>query len=525
MDWDAVIGDFRGLVTAIVEKSSKGAVSRELNHDKATVNRWLEGGKPSDPSDVAALVRLALKRGIEVDAFQTFQPIYDFSPMLSYEEKVELGPPKLGWLADPGVAIPEFNVELCGLKSDSPLGIASSPVLADERWAALVLNLGFGISTLKTRRTSATPPWEPPHIAFVLEPPPLVNYDASHPPEVEVIFTRAKVRMPVPNLVNSLGVPSDSCADWQLTYQRIQTHARSGLIGLSLVADGDTAREIIRDVDSGVGAAADVHPPFIELNISCPNLEKKCDPYDDVTLIQDICSRAKRITQAKGILLVLKLGYLPERKMKLLLESTGKVIDAVSFHNTLRVRPVARDRGGQLHPAFAGREFGGLSGPCTFQITRQGVASLSRVKSQLKQRFGIIAVGGVASYSDVVELMNAGADVVQACTAPIFDPLLALKVRFHLSHSSSILKRRNQVLNTSIGLLLPRDQVESDSFRELEQAVREIQRRSPEREISYDLMVATWNHWLSKRSAVIGTGSARRVTAGKRKAEWITELL
>jgi hypothetical protein len=52
-------------------------------------------------------------------------------------------------------------------------------------------------------------------------------------------------------------------------------------------------------------------------------------------------------------------------------------------------------RDGQLHPAFAGREFGGLSGPCTFQITRQGVASLSRVKSQLKQRFGIIAVGGL----------------------------------------------------------------------------------------------------------------------------------
>jgi dihydroorotate dehydrogenase len=525
MEWSNVVGDFEGLVQAVVDRTSLGSVSRELVHDKATIKRWLSGGYPTDARDVAALLRLALRSGIEISPFQTFESIYDFSPMLSYEEKIEVGPPSLLWLANPAIGLPEFSATFCGLKADSPLGIASSPLLADEKWASLMLNLGFGFSTLKTRRSKAKPPWDPPHIAFVLEPPSLIKYEACSPPEVEVTFNRSKVNMPVPNLVNSLGVPSDSQADWQVTYERIHRHARGGLVGLSVIAEGENQQAIIREVELGVAAAADVNPPFIELNVSCPNLERKVNLYEDVTLMAEVCGRARRITKSKEIVLVLKLAHLTESKMKGLLEKVGKQVDAVSLRNTIRVRPVTRDRESRLHPAFAGREFGGLSGPCTFQATLRGIQSLTKIKNQLRQEFGIVAVGGVASYSDVVELLNAGADIVQACTAPMFDPLLALKVRYHLSKSSSILKKKDLPLGAAGGLLLPRDQTEKDSYRELEEAVKEIQRRRPDSEIPYRLMVTKWNAWMATRSTGIDTGVARRVATGRRKAEWIQELL
>jgi dihydroorotate dehydrogenase len=525
MDWDLIIRDFRGLANATVKKSSRGIICRELNHDKTTINRWLESGYPNDPRDVGALIRLALKKEVEVDPFQTFDPICDFRPMLSYEEKVELGPPPLIWLADPGIVLPEFTVDLCGLKSDSPLGIASSPLMADERWASLMLNLGYGISTLKTRRTRSKPAWDPPHVAFVLDPPPLIKYDSGHPPEVEVTFNRAKVSAAVPNLVNSLGVPSDCPAEWQSTYEKIKGHTRGGLVGLSVISEGETDQEMLSDIDFGVASAADVHPPFIEINISCPNLEKKLDPYENLSLVKDICSHAKRIAKPRGILVVLKLPLLPDGKLKSLLESTGKIVDVVSFRNTLRVQPLTRDREGHLHPAFTGRQFAGLSGPCTFQTTLRGIKSITKIKSQLRQHFGIIAIGGVASYSDVIELMNAGADLVQACTTPIFDPLLALKVRYHLSNSSPILKRKQDAFSATGGLLLPRDQIERESFRELENAVAEIERRFPDRQIPYSSIVATWNPWMSTRSAGIDIGAARRVAIGKKKADWIKDLL
>jgi dihydroorotate dehydrogenase len=522
---DFILADVKGLVGAIVRKTSQGQIVRELGRDKQTVRRWLDGSQPSDDRDIASLIRLALRHGIEIDSFQTFNPIYDFSEMLSYEEKLQKGGPELLWLADPAIPLPGYPVELCGLKTDSPIGIASSPLMADEKWSSLMLNLGFGISTLKTRRANSKLPWDPPHIAFVREPPSLLKYDSTHPPQVEVTFQRNSVRMPVPNLVNSLGVPSDCPASWQVTYQRIQNHVNGGLVGLSVMGEGETRSELLKDLDGLVSAAVEVNPPFVEVNISCPNLEKECDPYEDLTLVTDVCNRVKRLLQRKNVLFVLKLAYLPEEKLRQLIGRITNVIDAVSFHNTIKVRPVRRDREGHLHGAFPAREFGGLSGPCTFQLTKTGIQSLVRIRKQLQSRFGIIAVGGISTSTEVTELMNLGVDVVQACTAPIFDPLLALKTRFHLSQSRSILRRREEGRPAVRGLLMPRDQTERDSYRELEQAVSEIERRFSGREIPYKTIVSTWNTWMSKRVASMDTGVARRVSAGRKKAEWIQELL
>jgi hypothetical protein len=67
----------------------------------------------------------------------------------------------------------------------------------------LMLNLGFGLSTFKTKRSAGKQAWLPPHIAFALEKPDTTKFDPQNPPDVVVTFNRPDVRELIPNLVNS----------------------------------------------------------------------------------------------------------------------------------------------------------------------------------------------------------------------------------------------------------------------------------------------------------------------------------
>ena len=163
MDWHELINDFNGLVTELVQKQSQHKVAEALSRDKRTIFNWLRGAAPSEPSDVAWVIRLALNSGIDLSRFQTYASIYDFSSMMSYEEETNRGPDDLSWLTS-AQPPPPVKTTFCGLELDGPLGVASSPLLADDKWASLMLNLGFGLSTFKTKRSSSKQAWLPPHI-------------------------------------------------------------------------------------------------------------------------------------------------------------------------------------------------------------------------------------------------------------------------------------------------------------------------------------------------------------------------
>jgi dihydroorotate dehydrogenase len=517
MDWNELINDFNGLVTELVQKLSQHKVAEALSRDKRTVINWLRGAAPSEPSDVAWVIRLALNSGIDLSRFQTYAAIYDFSTMLSYEEETNRGPRDLAWLTS-AQPPPPVKTDFCGLELDGPLGVASSPLLADDRWASLMLNLGFGLSTFKTKRTSSKQAWLPPHIAYALEHPDLTRYDAADPTEVLVGFSRKDVRDSVPNLVNSIGVPSEAPADWQEMYERIKRHPRGRFVGISVMGDGRSRREVMGDFELAVQKARDSRPPFIELNLSCPNLGRGAGVYYEPSSVRLLCSKVRKALEGTDILLVIKLPNLPEETMREVLRGAGKYIDAVAFRNTIQVRPVTTDRDGRRHPAFTGREFGGLSGPCTFEMTRRGLQQLTEIRSGLGQGFQIIAIGGASTPGHVVELMDAGASVVQACTAPMFDPLLAWKVRFHL-------KQFAHHVSTDVALPLthPRDQAEIESLRNAFEAYGEIQRRHPGRAVPYDVFRAKWNAWMEQRP-VAPVGKAHRLSAPRTFAEWVRDF-
>jgi dihydroorotate dehydrogenase len=518
MDWREVIGDFSGLAEALVRVLSRHKVATLMGHNKRTINDWLSGAAPAKPEEVAWVLRFALLNGVDVSRFQTYTPIYDFTEMLSYEDMAAKQPPDLSWLIHTQPP-PAADIDFCGIKLDTPLGIASSPLTANESWAELMLSLHYGLSVLKTRRAETKDSWNPPQIAFVQESPDLLNYDPSDPPTVLVSLNRQTVTNPVPDIVNSIGVPSESPAQWQSMYLRIRNHPRGNYLGLSVMGEGKTPREIEASFVRAIEAAKEVKPPFIELNLSCPNLGLKTDMCDDITLAKRICTRAREVLRSTGIVLIAKLPARSHSNMHGIIKGIGSHIDAVALRNTIKVRPVVRDRrDGRLHPAFQGRDFGGLSGPSTFEMTRLGVAELLRIKESLGLDFGIIAVGGVETQAHVMELLNIGADVVQACTAAMFDPLLGWKVKFHMRQAVPEL-----AVGELVTLLHPRDKVEIESLRNAYEAASELQRRRPDRAVPYEVLADRWNHWMEQRPSA-PVGKAQRVSAPKMVAEWVREF-
>jgi len=520
--WRRFIVDFRGLAQTVAERIGKRALAAKLGHDIHTVKRWLQDGEPSHPQDVGWVIRCALKNGVDVSRFQSFSSIYTLSTESSYELNLKADLPDFSWLT----AVqrpPTVPAKFCGIPLETPLGLSASPLTASEEWMNLMLGLGYGLCTFKTRRNAQRGPYAPPQVGFVRTAPDLSQYRQEEPPEVEVRFTRTGIAGFIPNLVNSLGIPSESPSDWRNIYERITALRGGKLVGISVVGDGDDEASLLVDLSSVVARARECAPPFIELNLSCPNLRGRADVYGNPSLVKRLCDAAAEVLKGTGIALVIKLPYMRKEGLREILKASAGTVRAIALRNTIRVRPFEiEENGGHKIPAFKGRDHGGLSGPCTYGLTVACVKTALELRAELGLDFEILAAGGVAKAADVVELMNIGATsgtnlVVQATTAAIFDPLLAWKLRFHLEQA--------QIGPPSVRgeeMLAARDNVEIASLKNAIIAQDQIatKPRSTLR-VSDKLLCQEWNRFVLERSRV-EVGRPAKTEAPRSVTDWIT---
>lgn len=515
-----LIEDFRGLVSAILESGvSKTELAHKLSKDKATITRWETGTRPTNSEEVAWVIRAALAAGVDVGPFQRFAPNYDFSQHLTYEQKAISGAPDFGWLT--GVQRPpKAERTIRGIPFGCPLGIGPSPLTGDENWIELMLKLGFeGPTVVKTRRTHAKRSWDAPQIAFVRSVPDLSHYDPSDPPEV-LVSLEPEPGVTMPNIANSIGVPSEAPSEWKPMYERIKRLQGGHVVGLSLMGDGKTQAEIVADAAAAMAEARELAPPYVELNISCPNLEKAGHVGDDAEFAKAISTAAKKALGGSGIQLFVKLPFIPPAATAAFLREVGGVVDGIVLRNSIRIRPVRHDRDGNKIPAFPNREFGGLSGPTTFESTRRGVAAALEARDQQKQDFAIIAAGGVSTVAQAVDLLNMGVDGVQIVTAAIFDPLLAWKLRYHLHRTNASLGKHQEFE----AMLLPRDTEEQLCFRNAQESVASWKKRSGEQLPMADF-VHHWNEWMHDRPAATLTPERHfRVAAPVRTVDQWTRV-
>jgi dihydroorotate dehydrogenase len=520
--WRRFIADFGALAQAVTERVGKRALAKKLSLDIHTLKRWLQNGEPTRPRDVGWLIRCALKNGIDVSRFQSFTPIYPLATDSSYELNLKADLPDFGWLTQVQ-GPPVRPAKFCGIPIETPLGLSASPLTASEEWMNLMLGLGYGLSTFKTRRSAQRSPYSPPLIGFVKAAPDLSQYRQEEPPEVDVTFNRSEIAGFIPNLVNSLGIPSENPSEWRNIYERIAALKGGRVVGISVVGDGDDESTLLADLSSVVARARECRPPFIELNLSCPNLKGRADVYGDPSLVKRLCDAAAENLKGTGIPLVIKLPHMGKETLRDVLKASGRTVQAIALRNTVRVRPFEiEENGGQRISAFKGRVYGGLSGPCTYGLTVACVKAAVELRRELGLDFGILAAGGVATAADVIELMNVGAAsgtnlVVQTTTAAIFDPLLAWKLRFHLEQAQMGLPS-----GRGVDMLPPRDDVEIASLKNAFAAQAQIaaKPRSTLR-VSDKLLVEEWNRFVLERSRA-EVGRPAKTEAPPSVTDWIT---
>ena len=205
-------------------------------------------------------------------------------------------------------------------------------------------------------------------------------------------------------LLNSVGIPSKGIEYFAHVMAPFLTQLQIPII-ISIV--GHTHAEFVDLVDrlkdySFISA--------LEVNVSCPNLLRKAERFDD-----DKDSLAKLISALKEKVrfpLFVKLSpadNINERAYQA--EKAGA--DALVIANTVSGMAIdIKQRRPVFHNVFAG-----LSGPGVKPIILKMVWQVSEVS-----KVPIIASGGVVQAKDVLEYLMAGARLVEVGTANFIDP-------------------------------------------------------------------------------------------------------
>lgn len=161
---------------------------------------------------------------------------------------------------------------------------------------------------------------------------------------------------------------------------------------------------------------------MIELNISCPNVRQGGVQFGTTTEGAFHITAAVRKVCRKPMIVKLSPNVTDISEIAVAVESAGA--DAVSMINTLTGmkidihsrRPVLRNN------------TGGFSGPGLLSVAVRMVWQTAG-----KIRIPIIGLGGIGTWEDAVEMLLAGASVLQVGTAIFTDPYCPLKIKEGLS--------------------------------------------------------------------------------------------
>ncbi|MFT3773341.1 MAG: dihydroorotate dehydrogenase [Minicystis sp.] len=169
--------------------------------------------------------------------------------------------------------------------------------------------------------------------------------------------------------------------------------------------------ELARRLDREEGVHA------VELNISCPNVDKGGLLFGcDVNAAARVTEAVRKVTR-----LPVWVKMSPEagdlKGVGLACQEAGA--DALTAINTIRGLGIDP----HTWKARLANKTGGLSGPALKPIALRMVWELARAV-----KIPIIGIGGVATAEDAVEFMLAGASAVQVGTASFADPTASKKV-------------------------------------------------------------------------------------------------
>ncbi len=155
----------------------------------------------------------------------------------------------------------------------------------------------------------------------------------------------------------------------------------------------------------------------LEVNISCPNIKAggaefgaKADSAAEVTAA---------VKKATSLPILVKLTPNTGDIVRVALAVAGAGADAISLINTLKGMAIDTSKRRPL----LGNTFGGLSGPAIKPVALYMVYEVAAAVD-----LPVIGCGGIATASDAIEFIMAGASAIQVGTAGFADPRAPLDV-------------------------------------------------------------------------------------------------
>ncbi|MGB9622101.1 MAG: dihydroorotate dehydrogenase [Brevinematia bacterium] len=178
-------------------------------------------------------------------------------------------------------------------------------------------------------------------------------------------------------------------------------------------------REIVEEVSKIDGIS------IIELNLSCPNIEKGGKTFDsDEENVKEVVKEVKKVSR-KPFWVKLSPNTPSITKNAIISEQEGA--DGISAINTILGMKIDPKTG---KPVFK-NIFAGYSGPAIKPIALRYVYEICQ-----NVKIPVIGIGGIASYEDMLEFLWAGAKLVQIGTYNFIDPLLPEKIVKQISQST-----------------------------------------------------------------------------------------
>lgn len=157
--------------------------------------------------------------------------------------------------------------------------------------------------------------------------------------------------------------------------------------------------------------------PAIELNISCPNVKEGGMAFGVTCAGAASVVRAVRQVYSKTLIVKLSPNVTDITEIARAVEAEGA--DSISMINTLLGMAIDAERRRPVLSTITG----GLSGPAVKPIALRMVWQTAQVV-----KIPIIGMGGIASATDAIEFLLAGATAVEVGTYNFVDPTATIKI-------------------------------------------------------------------------------------------------
>ena len=309
-----------------------------------------------------------------------------------------------------------------------PFGIAAG-TLPTSRHTEAAFRLGFDVVCYKTQRSGEFLSNPYPNVLALDVQGDLTLDKLSQPLVGKDTFPSDVSEL---SITNSFGVPSRGPGIWRSDLEKALAGAGKGqLLIMSVVGtirEGASEDEYYDDFASTAKIAVEAGAKIIEVNLSCPNVASEGVICYSPSAVLEICRRTK--AAIGDIPLIIKVGYYSHDQQALLkqiVESVAPFIAAISAINTLP-GTIVDEAGNQALPG-KGRNKSGICGASIKWAGLDMVRRLDELRKTNGYNYEIIGVGGVMKPSDYKEYVAAGADCVQAATAPMWNQYLAQEIK------------------------------------------------------------------------------------------------